>query len=159
MIVGIPTNLSIGIPTILCDSIVGMATHVGDRLRRAREELQQREGEPRPNRSKFARELGITPASLSDIESGESKEPSSETLLALRDRGINPDYVMRGKGPKFIDHVERHMNKQTILGLMDEMDENEQQTVIDVAAAIVRKRPGPGTAADPFKKKPPKSDH
>lgn len=132
-----------------------MATSVGERLRETREAIQLKEGEKKPNRAKFARELKMTAASLSDLESGESKLPSSETLLKIRDRGINPDYVMRGKGPRFIDHVERHLNKQTILGMMDELDEDEQKAVIDVAAAIIKRKPGT-SPQEPFKgqKKP-----
>jgi transcriptional regulator with XRE-family HTH domain len=125
-----------------------MAT-IGSRLRQAREELQKKESEKggrsaRPNRSQFAREIGISAAALSDLESGKSKAPSSETLLRIRDRGINPDYVMSGKGPRFTDHVEHHVAKQTILSFMDQMDADERQTVIAVAAAIVRKSPGSG---------------
>lgn len=134
-----------------------MTTTIGDRLKLARETLQRQRGE-RPNRAKFAREVGVSAASVSDIESGETTQPAAGTLMRIRDWGINPDYLMRNKGPMFIDQVERHLNKQTILGLMDEMDEDEQQSVINVAAAIVRKKPGPGSAADPFKTKPPKGE-
>lgn len=67
-----------------------MPMTIGERLKVAREELQVAEG-IKPNQAAFAREIGIEPPSLSGIESGDSGAPSSQTLLAIRDRGINPD--------------------------------------------------------------------
>ena len=115
-----------------------MTTAIGRRLRETREELQKREGLKKPNRAKFAREIKIAPASLTQLESGSSARPASETLLKLRDRGINPDYIMRGKGSKFTEKIERNINKLAILEMMDRMDDDEQQTVIDVAEKMIR---------------------
>jgi transcriptional regulator with XRE-family HTH domain len=141
--VGNPILLSIGNPPHVGAMLSGMTTSIGRRLRETREELQKREGLKKPNRAKFAREIKIAPASLTQLESGSSARPASETLLKLRDRGINPDYIMRGKGSKFTEKIERNINKLTILEMMDRMDDDEQQTVIDVAEKMIRhKRDG-----------------
>lgn len=136
--VGNPILLSIGNPPHAGAMLSGMTTAIGRRLRETREELQKREGLKKPNRAKFAREIKIAPASLTQLESGSSARPASETLLKLRDRGINPDYIMRGKGSKFTEKIERNINKLAILEMMDRMDDDEQQTVIDVAEKMIR---------------------
>lgn len=91
-LLGIPITLSIGNPFPMRAIIAGMdmPMTIGERLKVAREELQVAEG-IKPNQAAFAREIGIEPPSLSGIESGDSGAPSSQTLLAIRDRGINPD--------------------------------------------------------------------
>lgn len=60
-------------------------------------------------------------------------------MLRIRDRGINPDYVMRAKGPKLLT-THHTNNKAKLLTLMDELNEKEQRVVVDLAAALLRAR-------------------
>jgi len=47
----------------------------------------------------IAARIGVHPASLSQIKSGNSKRPSLQTLLLLRDQfGINPHWLQTGQG-------------------------------------------------------------
>jgi len=110
---------------------------LGERLRLAREELQRAKGE-KLNQAAFAREIGIAPSSLHDLESGQSSAPAAETLLAIRDQGISPDYIVRGKGPK-LDR--RKYGLHPIMTIMSDLDHAEQQVLVDMAKALLRKKP------------------
>jgi transcriptional regulator with XRE-family HTH domain len=140
-VLGIPKTLSIGIPNAIWPIIVGMTLTLGERMKLAREELQKLRGE-KPNQAAYAREIGIEPPSLSAIESGDTVAPASETLLAIRDTGINPDFIMRGDRPRLLlSGGPRRRNQQTILGIMEDLDNVEQQVLVDMATALARKKP------------------
>jgi transcriptional regulator with XRE-family HTH domain len=66
-----------------------MATTLGERIKQVREELRLKPAE-------FAREIGVKQPSLWDLENGETKNPSAETLQRMKERyGVSPDYIMR----------------------------------------------------------------
>lgn len=71
---------------------------LGERLTRARLAYQTSIQAKKSTVTDFAGRLGIRTTSLHDLESGKSRAPSAETLLRLRDLGINVDYVVRGIG-------------------------------------------------------------
>ncbi len=133
----------------LVGRLVGMASTVGERIREVRKGLGLKPAE-------FARKIGVKPPSVSQLESGDSKAPAAETLLRMRDVGINPDYIMRGKGPKFLspEEIEQTLRKQTLWSMLDELDADETGVVEDVVKGIIRRKKG-SSPNDPFKKDAP----
>ena len=52
--------------------------------------------------SQLADMVGMTKASISGLELGTSKKPSADNLLPLaRALGVNPEWLISGKGPKY----------------------------------------------------------
>jgi DNA-binding XRE family transcriptional regulator len=88
-IIGTPKILSIAVPKPYIGTLIGMATTLGERIKQVREELRLKPAE-------FAREIGVKQPSLWDLENGETKNPSAETLQRMKERyGVSPDYIMR----------------------------------------------------------------
>lgn len=76
---------------------------VGDRIKAAREAHQTAHQAPKRTITAFARLLRIAAPSLHNLESGKSAAPSAETLLRMRDLGLNIDYIIRGRGQPLCD--------------------------------------------------------
>jgi len=131
-LLGIPTGKAIGIPTPSVGRLKGMATTtVGERIRKAREAKGWTKAE-------LARQLRISAASVNDLESGKSGAPKSETLLRMRDAGINPDYVMRGRGNKLLHEIERQAEFQAMITMIEELTEANRRAVLEVVRALQR---------------------
>lgn len=125
-----------------------MTTTVGERVKEVREELGLKP-------SAFAKGLGISQPTLWDIENGQTKKPSAETMQRMRERyGVNPDYIMRAKGPKLLDDIERKLKAETLWSMIGELDEGEQEMVEDVVKGIIRRKKA-SSPNDPFKKDAP----
>lgn len=124
-----------------------MATTIGERIRAAREAKGLSQAE-------LARRLGIRGPSLNNLESGESGKPSAETLLRMRDEGINPDYIMRGRGPKLLEAIERKLENETLMSMIDELDAAGRQAVLTMVKAL-RRNSGKPSGNDPFGFDPP----
>jgi len=127
-----------------------MMTTLGDRIKAAREAKGW-------SKAELARRLEVTAPTVSQLESGSSGAPSSETLLKMRDVGINPDYIMRGKGQKLIEDIEKKLKIDTLNSMLDELDESETDMVSDVVRGIIRRKSG-SSLNDPFKQDPPNKD-
>lgn len=138
---------AIGILLPSVGRLLGMVTTVGDRIKAAREAKGW-------NQAELARRLNVTAPTVSQLESGSSGAPSSETLLRMRDVGINPDYIMRGKGQKIIEDIEKKLKMDTLNSMIEELDEGETDMVSDVVRSIIRRKGSP-SANDPFKTDPP----
>ncbi|MES0489462.1 MAG: helix-turn-helix transcriptional regulator [Leptospirales bacterium] len=55
------------------------------------------------NKQQFARAIGLTPSSLSEIFSGRIKNLSTSLLRVLElKRGVNPEWLRTGKGAQYI---------------------------------------------------------
>lgn len=105
--------------------------------------------------AEFARLLGIKQPSLWGLENGETKRPSASTLLAMRDLGINPDYIMKNKGPILLAEAERSMREQSLVDMFRGMSE-EARDELERQAKFLRRATGQPGSDDPFMKDPPK---
>lgn len=140
--------MSIGTPSFGHSTILGMATTtLGRRVAQVREALGM-------NQAEFARKIGISPPSLSQLESGESGEPKGSTLLGMILAGANPQFVMKGSGPVLIPEHERKLDAQTLLSTFEEMTPENKRALLDIAKTLRRAQPGAGPN-DPFKIDPP----
>lgn len=86
---------------------------------------------------KLARAAGISQASLSQLESGESKQPRGETLMRVcRVLRLNPEWVLFGKGEKTLDYemLERFaaLSEKDRMIVLDLMKRLNQQTDINM---------------------------
>lgn len=88
------------------------------------------------NRAAFARKIGISPASLSDLESGESKS-LRKSLSGYIKAGANPHYILYGKGLPMLKDIDKALWAQAIIGMMMQLDESQIKTVEDVVKAMV----------------------
>lgn len=139
--------MSIGNPKHVGIIVLGMATKIGERI------IAARKGR-RLSQAEFARRLRIKQPSLSQLESGESGAPSSETLQRMKEQGINPDFIMRGKGPTYLDQIEKQLRDQTLMTMISELDPEELAAVTDFVKLLIRRKPG-SSPSDPFKEDPP----
>lgn len=144
------TRNAIGIPLPFVGTLIGMGTTVGERIREAREAKGWSQAE-------LARRLKVKPPSVSQLESGDSGAPSSETLLRMRDAGINPDYIMRGKGPKLLEDIEKKLRADTLYSMFQEVDVEQQAVIEDMLRGMIRRKKG-SSPNDPFKEDPPGYD-
>lgn len=150
-----PNEKSIGVPYLSRCILVGMPTTVlGKRLRRIREAAGFG-GERKA--AEFARKIGISPASLHDLESGESKSLGSKSLLGYLRLGANVQYIHEGKGVPVFKDIEKNLRAQTILSMMIELEDRELDSVESIVRAYIRAKPG-GSPNDPFKEDPPKDN-
>lgn len=135
-------------------TISGMAVpSLAQRLKRIREAAGY--GEPR-RRAEFARKLGIKPPSLHDLESGASLELGSKSWKGYVKIGANPEYLRTGRGaPMLFKDIEKHLRAQTLLSMMEELDEKELEAVESTIKLFLRGKPG-SSENDPFKQDPPK---
>ena len=150
--IGNPNWMSIGNPHGSCLILLGVPTStLANRIVAARQAKNLSQAD-------FARLLGIKQPSLSDLESGESRRPSASTLLAMRDAGINPDFIMKNKGPILLAEGERSIREQTLVGMFRGMSEESRDT-IEHLARVLRRTTGEPGPDDPFRLElPPKSD-
>jgi len=75
--------------------------HVGERIAAMRKKAGL-------TQKALAKDVGIKPPSLSEIESGESKSPSALTLLKIAKRlSLDPHYLLTGEGQqiRLLDQV------------------------------------------------------
>lgn len=69
--------------------------------------------------------------------------------MAIRNRGINPDYIMYGKGPKLAaEAIEHRLERQTLMGMIEELDDEECRSVASVVKLIIRRKQGAETPPD-----------
>ena len=107
----------------------------------------------------FAKLIGIKPPSLHALESGETKALGTQTLLGLLRIGANWRFVMEGRGEpmqqkKAIEHI---LKSETLMSMLEELDEGETEMVYDVVKGIIRRKAG-SSPNDPWKKDPPKDN-
>ncbi|HKI61823.1 MAG TPA: helix-turn-helix transcriptional regulator [Mariprofundaceae bacterium] len=70
------------------------------------ERLKSRRIQINETQQSLAEKVGMTKASISGLELGSSKKPSSENLLPLaRALGVNPEWLITGKGQMQSDSV------------------------------------------------------
>lgn len=150
-----PNDKSIGAPYGHAGILLGMPpTALARRLIRIREAAGF--GGDRM-KAKFARKIGITPPSLADLESGETKELGAKSLIGYLLAGANLKYIQDGKGVPVFKDIERNLRAQTILSQMMELEESELSSVESIVKAYIRAKPG-GSENDPFKRDPPKEN-
>lgn len=114
--------MSIGNPIPMPDKLAGMES-VGDRVKQVRKERKLDQG-PLAKKAKMAQN------SLSDLETGKTKETPQIVKLAVA-LGVSAYWLDSGKGPKKLGELE-----QSIL----ELDERDQQAVIDLIGVLRARR-------------------
>lgn len=149
LIIGNPNAESIGIPCRLSGIFLGMpVSTIADRVAKAREALGLAPAD-------FAKLLGIKQPTLWQLENGKSKRPRADTLMAMAAAGINPDYIMKNKGPILLAEFERTADEQAIVESMRELADEERAQVRNLIRLFRRNSGKPGTD-DPFLELPPK---
>lgn len=107
-------------------------------------------------RAEFARLLGIKPPSLHDIESGETKTLNEKTIKGYLKIGANLEYLLTGRGaPMRKQDVERQLKDETLISMLDELDEGDKDAVTDLVKGMIRRK-GKPSKQDPFLQDPPK---
>lgn len=67
---------------------------IGERIQKKRKEIGM-------SQAKLARAIGVTRASMSQIESGQTKSPAASTLLLIAATlNASPTWIITGKGPE-----------------------------------------------------------
>lgn len=99
--------------------------------------------------AEFAKLLGIKPPTLWQLENGISKRPRADTLMAMREAGINPEYIMKNKGPILLSEFERTAREQAVVESMRQITEEERAQVENLIRLFRRNSGKPG-ADDPF---------
>jgi transcriptional regulator with XRE-family HTH domain len=107
--------------------------------------------------AEFARRLGITPASLHDLESGKSRQLGGKAWQGYISVGANPHYIIHGNGLPMLKNIEKNLRAQTLVSMMLELEDREIDTVEDIVKAYIRAKPG-ASPNDPFKEDPPPLD-
>jgi transcriptional regulator with XRE-family HTH domain len=110
----------------------------------------------------FAERLGIKQASLSELETGESKSPSAEVLLKAADLlQLRPHYLLAGSG------AAESRNFSDLNGLEAQLvmifrqlptDALRDALLIDANNMLNRSGAGSASTADPFAGKKPSAD-
>jgi transcriptional regulator with XRE-family HTH domain len=147
-----PNDVSIGAPYERFDTLLGMPkTTQAERLLRVREAAGF--GGPR-NAAKFARKIGIAPASLHDLESGETRN-LGKSLQGYLKIGANPAYIFDGKGLPLLRDIEKSLHVQTLVSMMMELDDDQQRVVEELIKTFIRSsdRSSPN---DPYKEDVPR---
>lgn len=117
-------------------------TTIADRIVAAREAKGM-------NQAEFAKLLGIKQPTLWQLENGVSKRPRSDTLMAMREAGISPEYIMKNKGPMLLSEFERSAREEALVGSFRRVTPAQQQLVEDMLQQFRRDSGTPG-ADDPF---------
>lgn len=118
--------------------ILGMATATvyGRRMRAIRAEMGFG---GRRQMAAFAREIGVEPPTVHDIESGKTKKPSLETAWKLEKKGVNPDYLKRGRQPVLLKFgTEEEMRLQEAVNLLRAMSPESQKSALELLKTIRR---------------------
>lgn len=106
-----------------------MAKSVGDRIRSLRIERKL-------SQEALAKLLGIKQGSLTQLETGKSKAPSSQTLTKLaRVFEVDPEWLMTGKGPPQVISALSEKESELVV-LFRGMSEEAQDYVLARARAI-----------------------
>lgn len=140
-------QIAIGMLSPFVGRLLSMSTTIGERIT----EVRQAKGW---TKAELARQLKVEPPTVSQLESGKTKAPSSENLLRMRDLGINPDYIMHGKGPKLLQDIETKLEVETLMSMLAEVDKEQRETVADMLRGMIRRKKG-SSPNDPFKADPP----
>lgn len=140
--IGAPMDLSIGTPMPPVGRLIGMPKTLADRAKWVREQRGL-------NQTAYAKRLGITQPSLSDIENGETKSLRGGTLVAYQRDGVNPEYLMKGKGVPFLDAIEQKLRDDSLHAMIADLDEDQKGVVEDLVRGMLRRRKGPNTH-DPY---------
>jgi transcriptional regulator with XRE-family HTH domain len=131
--------LSIGAPKAVGPIIFGMTTASARRMRVMRAAMGF--GGYR-QAAAFAREIGIEPATLHDIESGKTKSISLETAYKLRAKGGNPDYVVKGIKPVLLKFgSDERMREQELLNEFRALSPENQRHSLELLKTIRRSQP------------------
>lgn len=126
---------------------------VAERAKRIREEAGY--GGPR-QMTAFAKKIGVTPASVHDLESGKSAR-FGESFKGYVRIGANPQYLEKGSGPVMLfRQIERKLETEELVGYFDDLDDDKRRTVIDLVKHLRRSMGGAPDGKDPFREDPPK---
>lgn len=106
----------------------------------------------------FAKLIGVKPPSLHALESGSTTTLGTKTLLGLLKIGASWRFLAEGKGEpmqqkKTIEHT---LKNETLMSMLDELDEGETEMLYDIVKGMIRRKAG-SSPNDPFKTDPPKS--
>lgn len=149
---GTPNVMSIGATNDCGRTLLGVPKpDLAERLKNVRDAAGY--GGPR-QASAFAREIGITPPALHDLESGRSRDVK-KSLKGYIEIGANPDYILNGRGVPVFKDVEKRLRAQTLLSMMMDLDDEQQAAVEGVIKGFIRSNPE-NSANDPFRIDPPK---
>jgi hypothetical protein len=90
----------------------------------------------------FAREIGIKPPTLHDIESGKTKSISLKTAHKIKARGGNPDYVDKGEKPVLLKFgPDEKMLEQALLNEFRALSPENQKHSLELLKTIRRSQP------------------
>lgn len=107
--------------------------------------------------AEFARLIGIKPASLHDIESGETQR-LGKALVGLLKIGASLKYLQDGIGEPMEEKAfERQLRNDTLVSSIGELDDAEVGIVEDLVKGIIRRKKV-SSPNDPFKKDAPGSN-
>ena len=86
------------------------------------------------NKKEFAERLGISPAYITDIESGK-KEKVSKMLAKLIscEFGVNLNWIEKGEGSKFDDSNNDTSSERMLLEFIKDLPKNAKDSIIQYA--------------------------
>lgn len=139
--------LSTGIPIVDSKKIRGggenpMTKMPGSRIRA----LRKAKGW---SQVKLAKLVGISQASLSELETGDSHTPSGNALLSLaKHLETDPEFILTGRASPVSEPV-KDMEEVELLKLWRELDSGHRSAVLATARALRAQQPKPSKVS-PF---------
>lgn len=114
---------------------------VGQRLRDIRERRKL-------TQEQLARDAGVTQPSISELETGETKEISGPVLISIsRALKINPIWLMTGEGQEELNIVLHASERgRRILEVFEESNDQAKATLFQVANALAQPKNNPAAS-------------
>lgn len=101
------------------------------------------------SQAKLAQLVGISQASLSELETGESHAPSGNALLALaKHLETDPEFILSGRASPVSEPV-KDLEEVEILKLWRELSQDHRTAVLATARALRAQQPKPSKVS-PF---------
>lgn len=139
---GTPNLLSIGPAKDLQRTLLGMPATPTTRLSKRLLAVRRAAGfGGKRQAAEFARKIGISAASLHDLESGKSQDLGKSLQGYILGVGANPFFILQGKGAPVIKDVEKNLRAQTLMMLLLALDEKEIDTVENIVRAFIKAHP------------------
>jgi transcriptional regulator with XRE-family HTH domain len=102
-------------------------------------------------KAELARRLKVSAATVGDWENGDTKAPTGENLLNMRDAvGYDIDYIVRGKGMPMLPNFEEMARESMLISIFRDLGPGPKQNLLDIAQSLRRAHGGGPSPDDPF---------
>lgn len=108
-------------------------------------------------KTEVARKLGVSKATVGDWENGDTRSPTAENLLNMRDKlGYNIDFIVRGTGMPLMPNFEQQAKEAALMSIFRDLKPEHRESVLTIAQNLRRAQGGGPNPNDPFLRDAPK---